>query len=709
MNRLSGFKSRVPESAGIFSILFIFTILINVLQFSWHSEANNPTNISSHIYGALTGELLLVTIGFIATAVFIYIPIGIFSKKLAIKSSAFISFTATTAILVSSWHTYKTVGDFSGLYTIQMLYHDSNQIFDRASRMPSMKEIEGIYILSSMYILAIFLSFYKYPLKQHTHTFASCISILSIIFFCWHSSAFNSMKISTTGDREIDAKIDRIEKTNYEIAVSHAGPYTKIIKDIAQKARQRTNTHPMLTDKLKKIHNNEHTILSKEKKLNIVYIIVESLRDNVIDPEKSDTSAMPFSSELARKSLNFKNVWAQSSHSNYADIASITGQYPLRSELIHFYPENPKYPLSKPWDHLSPYGYKSAIISSQNEHWGGMSNYLASEHLDVFDHVGSSVKKSQKTEASAVLELTEAGGYMLHFGDFMYRGNGNSTQRFDEVTAERAMAWIDGLDKEEPFSLHMNFQASHYPYNYFPESFQRKHLVEESEEADNVRNGKIVGSALETTTLAYYDSLAYVDKNISDIFKHIEGINPNNTIYVITADTSTSIHKNYIGNGGTLFPEVLKIPLIIYDPRTPEQQLITVPTAQIDILPTLYGLTGIPPDPAVQGIDILKGVPDFDRAIFSVAQTPAAHEYAVIEGDWELIFDYQRESKSALYVGPLDNIGAADMPEAKMKSMSLKLQHWINTQLEYYKFEEYYKEFYPPPTEYYDSAVLLDG
>lgn len=718
MNNRQALRERFIGNMHIFCTFLLSLTGINIFQFLTKSKALNASNEKSLSYGVLSGELLLETIIFTALVFLLYIAISAFLKKYSVKLATTITYLILVSTSILSWQSYNTIGDFVGIYSIQMLYNDAGQIIDLSSRMPSMTSFESLPYFMLVVALTLYLALSTSTKFDCIKTPLVAITTLGLVVVSWNSTSFNKVDSEiSTGSANLDAKVSRINKTNFDLASMHAGPFTKLAKDIFLASRASSTgvklaeekLHPIMSNSLSEVSSSS---LSPDDQLNVVYIIVESLRSDIIGETNNELPLMPFTSELAKNSYNFTNVWAQSSHSNYADISTISGQYPLRSEFIHFYPKKPAYPISRPWDHLRKYGYASALVSSQNENWGGMNNYLNSKNLDLFNHVGSSFSNDpQKTKkTSANLTFSDDGKFVLDYGSFMYRGEeGNSTQRYDEQTASIAVEWSRSLDKEKPFLLYLNFQASHYPYNYFPETHLRRHLTDDSEAARKTRKGDMSITTVDFVKNAYYDSLDYVDKNIKHVFDSIESRNPGKTIYVITADTGTYIDTNFLGNGGTLYPDVINIPALIYDPRLSKAVTIDEPTAQIDLLPTIYGLLNVIPDPAVQGIDAISNRLGKNRAIFSIAQTPAAHEYAVIEGEWQLIFDYQAETNTAFYVGDREEITASDMPKEKMQSMALKLQHWISTQLQYYGVERNYKSFYPPSQTYYESMTKVDS
>ncbi|NLC14628.1 MAG: sulfatase-like hydrolase/transferase, partial [Chloroflexi bacterium] len=116
---------------------------------------------------------------------------------------------------------------------------------------------------------------------------------------------------------------------------------------------------------------------------NVVFIIIESLRTGIIEPGSDYLFVMPCISGIAQESVVFTNHYSTASHSNYADISPLSSHWPLRDTSTHVYPEKPTYPRVLIYDILGKLGYSTSIVSSQNESWGKMANYLKTDNLDI--------------------------------------------------------------------------------------------------------------------------------------------------------------------------------------------------------------------------------------------------------------------------------------------------------------------------------------
>ncbi|TVS21176.1 MAG: hypothetical protein EA424_00220 [Planctomycetaceae bacterium] len=116
----------------------------------------------------------------------------------------------------------------------------------------------------------------------------------------------------------------------------------------------------------------------------LIVIAVEALRHDVIGMQHQGREIMPHVNGLARGGVHFTNAYLQSTHSDYADPCIVSSLYPLRTRGHHYYSRSDPWPKVLIYDVLKQHGYATAIISSQNEGWGRMDQFLASPHLPFF-------------------------------------------------------------------------------------------------------------------------------------------------------------------------------------------------------------------------------------------------------------------------------------------------------------------------------------
>jgi arylsulfatase A-like enzyme len=436
---------------------------------------------------------------------------------------------------------------------------------------------------------------------------------------------------------------------------------------------------------------------TKLEQHNVLLIVIESLRPDVFTTLGGKRSVMPFLEEYSKRGLIFSNAHSQSSHSNYADVSILSSQYPLRATHPYYYPENIPFPRAMLQDILKPLGYKSAIFSSQKEHWGGMLNYIDTGNFDNIIHAGN-YDGAQRVEHGIYGKMDQQWRSYKETFDRL----GHSGKLDDKTTIDLAIEWLSNLNGAN-FYTYINLQSSHAPY-YVPKHFTRKFFSGDKEALEHLEQGNILQLTIEEMESAYWDSLYYIDHQLKRLVTHLDKQKLlDNTLVVVTGDTATSFHtsivddystKLILGNGGELFEEVIHVPLFIAGPGI-EKGYRNYLVQHIDIMPAILHALRLPTHPAFQGRNALD--PPIDRQsefAFHVAQTPAANQIAVTHNDWRLVLDKMSGELLVYYLK--DTQPNSDDFELVKKEMYNRLLMWEKLQLEYYSNPASMNTFYPP-------------
>ncbi len=416
---------------------------------------------------------------------------------------------------------------------------------------------------------------------------------------------------------------------------------------------------------------------------NVIIVLVESLRNDQLLAGGSLRTVMPTVERLALRGRSFTHVYTQASHSNYADTAPLSSHYPLRSRRPYVYPETPTYPRVMIYDILKGLGYHTAVISSQNERWGGLINYLRTGSIDHFFH-------SESYDGPDYIPRDDIG-----FEAFV-KGSKRSGKIDDRITINEAIRWIDSLD-ETPFFIYINLQDSHVPYET-PTDFTRRFGPEKV--PFRVRFNDFPPQYAEIVKNMYADSLAYVDEQLGRLVDHLETTGRlEDTVIVVTGDTGQAFYEHgYAAHANILTNEVMRVPVVIdgpgIDPAPPDDR----PAQHIDIPPTILDVLGLPSHPSFQGISLLDPAPPLDRSIFLVVQSPLARQYAIVRSGYKLIHDEKTGRDILLDLnedpGETRNI-AGRMPELA-RDLRRRLDLWRAIQIEYYGNLREHQETYPP-------------
>lgn len=422
--------------------------------------------------------------------------------------------------------------------------------------------------------------------------------------------------------------------------------------------------------------------LARMKRLNVVMLQIESLRSDQLRVYGGVRDVMPTVDALARESRVFTNAYVQASHSNYTDVVPLSSHYPLRSAAAYAFPRNPTYPRVLIYDILKAVGFKTAVISSQNENWSGMINYHRPENLDRFFHAE-----------------TFTGPTYTPWQDLGFAGWAKATSSAgsvdDRYTVDEAIKWIDEV-AGQPFFLHMNLQSSHVPY-VVPEGFKRPFGPDRIDFA--IMWGSFPTDKVDVVKARYADSLYYEDLQIRRLFDHLRQRGVwENTIVVIGGDNGEAFYEHgFTAHAGPVVNEVMKVPMIIRVPGV-APGLDDRPAMFLDVPPSLLQVLGLPAHPGYQGISLFEDQPNPNRSLYMIVQTPLAYQSAIVRGDFKLIFS-EREGKYLLFNLRNDPGEFRDLADSRpdvRDGLAARLHQWRREQLAYYADIPRQTKEYPP-------------
>lgn len=408
---------------------------------------------------------------------------------------------------------------------------------------------------------------------------------------------------------------------------------------------------------------------------NVILITIEAMRHDVVALQHQGREVMPTVNALARDGVQFTRAYSQTTHTDYSTTALYASLFPLRTPRhLYFHPNDP-WPKTLFYDVLKPRGYATAIISSQNEGWGGMDSFLQSPSLDLFYDPAHS-------------------GVPVH-------GELSFDNLPDVQTMGRAIAWVSeqGM-RNTPFFLGLNLQSSHFPYKLPPDSekvfqpstidFPAGFFIYPVEKVEVVRN-------------AYYNALRECDGQIGRLMQALRTSGQlSRTIIVLSGDHGEAFHEEgYVSHAREPIEPVIRTACLMYAPGMIAPRVDDYPVELIDLLPTVLGLLGLPPHPGLQGIDVLAAnrPPRTQRLLFFHVENPLARSDVVLwMGRWKYSHDRQRGRESLFDVetdpGETKDLSLQQPQLAHLLHQTLET--WRRRQLAYYRFPMYYGRYFPP-------------
>lgn len=360
------------------------------------------------------------------------------------------------------------------------------------------------------------------------------------------------------------------------------------------------------------------------KKHNLLLIAIDSLRNDRLNykvmPEvfslrNEDPKTVVFDDHIVGIPRTFPS-W----------IEMLQGQYSARSGIRHmfpgFLPRQEK--LSGLVHELEKMGYSPRTVISD----------FAGDIFPRFD-VGFSSIQAPRMNIQTLIRMG-VDQYFPFFLPFLCFEPGLSL--FEENTLEnpafadpstltqKAMTELQNWrNQENPFFITLFYSTAHFPYaapwpwysKYSPPDYKGSFLFQKNPDLKEENRSLPLEDKLQIQAL-YDGSLRSIDQSLGELFAWLKKEKLwDSTLIVLTADHGEDLLEwdGIQGHGDHLRGEhVLKVPLIIKIPNTPENklQIKTIPftTRSIDLSPTILGLLG--QDAPFEGKDLSPWL--FDKA-----------------------------------------------------------------------------------------------
>ncbi len=291
------------------------------------------------------------------------------------------------------------------------------------------------------------------------------------------------------------------------------------------------------------------------RKLNVVIIMLESMRARSTGLYNASLHNTPFLNELGKKSLKVEDMYAVVPRTSGAWVSVLHGTYSSTNTVMARWAE---IEASKPGHFsslprlLSRYGYKSA--------------FFIPTHLN-YENEG--------------LLLTNMGfDRVMTDKDYNTQGFERSTYfgYEDRVMLKPIAAWLDEQNSAKtPFFLTVMTNVGHAKYE-FPKYWQPKPFVSYLDENN------------------YLNCIEYIDDFLRQLFSVFADRQLlESTVFLIFGDHGDSFGEHGIRlRAMTLYEDETKIPMLIFAPSLfPDGGVISGPRQQINILPTVADVLGL--------------------------------------------------------------------------------------------------------------------
>ena len=238
---------------------------------------------------------------------------------------------------------------------------------------------------------------------------------------------------------------------------------------------------------------------------------------------------------------------------------------------------------------------------------------------------------------------------------YYYKTIGKDTVHLTRYTGEQALQFIDQAPTGQPFCLSLSFSAPHahdgaeeqYFWQQEPGKLYRKMDMPGPALAEDqyferlpvpVKEGfnrvrwtwrYDTPEKYQHSVKGYYRMIKGIDLEIAKIRKKLrqKGLDQN-TVIILMGDNGYFLGERQLAGKWLMYDNSIRVPLIIYDPRSTSAKVVDQQALNIDLAPTMLDLAGEPIPQSMQGQSLLP--------LVTGESTSLARDTVLIEHLWEM-------------------------------------------------------------------------
>ena len=358
---------------------------------------------------------------------------------------------------------------------------------------------------------------------------------------------------------------------------------------------------------------------AQSKKMNVIFFLVDDVRWNSLHCMGTDFLVTPNIDSLAKDGILFNNAFATTAISCVSRASLLTGQYMSRHHVVNFRGSIPE----------AKFGDTYPGQMRKNSYWTGhVGKYgIGRIRKEDYDYTNTYLGYHWYPANKESKRIQLGGGYTKIQGDSIH---------VTEKDIENSLTFLKERPKDKPFCLSVSFFAPHavdgnpLQYRYQPSSSKYykdvtiptpytakdKYLKRLPPFIQSEQNeGRIrwhwrfdTPEHYQTMMKAYYRMITEIDLGIGRVVKELkkEGLY-DNTLIIFMGDNGYFQSEHQLADKWYPYEESIRVPLIIYDPRIPENQRGKKEknmVLNIDIAPTILSAAGIKVPKVMQGKDL---------------------------------------------------------------------------------------------------------
>jgi len=428
---------------------------------------------------------------------------------------------------------------------------------------------------------------------------------------------------------------------------------------------------------------------------NILFFMTDQFLWNALGYAGHPILRTPNLDRLAAKSVNFPNTFCVSPICVPARISLFSGQYPHKHGQTNNLPvrEGTKMfieTLNENGYHTAAMGKLHLMPHKETERFKTLKLHDGYSRKGTSAYVRFLEKERPEYAPSSMHGYPKEGMEGVIFGknvlnkkkseSIMYGTSKVPSEFFyTQWLSDESIRFLDAYDDTAPFFLFVSFLGPHSPF-FVPEPYDKMYdpqdvILPKTVEEDLAskpksqqfhRNmwgmGVVSEQQLRKITALYYAHISLIDEHIGRVLHKLDerGFS-DNTIIVFTTDHGELLGSHGLFYKGLMYEEAMRIPLLIHDANNSSGKVTDGLVSQIDIMPTVMDLAGVPVPEWSQGKS-MKGLMSGDmsygrREVF--AEISQLQKYGNSPGykvgcrDENFLFAYEMNTHYDIFEGEL--------------------------------------------------------
>jgi arylsulfatase A-like enzyme len=339
---------------------------------------------------------------------------------------------------------------------------------------------------------------------------------------------------------------------------------------------------------------------------NVVVVVIDTLRADRLGVLGNTRGLTPFLDSLADRSVVFHRAYAASCWTQPSVASLFTSRFQSQHGIVS--PASKLDPSEVTLaEVLQEHGYSTAAFSA--------NGLIAAIHGygQGFDTYKALFGKQSPRNAKRLVKY-----------------------RAEEINA-MARAWLDQLPAagNKPFFLYLQYLEPHTPYAAPDEMLRRTFGDRPHPDLEKITLEMQFGNwaAPDPPTLrdivdAYDAEVASADAGVRELYAILQERHLlDNTVVVVTADHGEGLlDHGLLGHGGTLYEEVIHVPLLVVPPGGVARLDVQRPVSLLDVAPTLLDVAGIAAPPPFEGHSLGPVLWQAEHPWRARVRAPWAHE-----------------------------------------------------------------------------------